>query len=188
MKNVKYVAKIALPLLAICIVTVAVLAAVNAFTSPVIAQNRQSELDANMASFFGEGIETSVVENAEFDKSVKIVYSVSKDGALTGYCFDVTGNGAYKGKIEVLVAIGADGRIIGISNVQNGETPSIGGRVLTEDYISENYVGHTSAQLERDKDVVFLSGATKTSTALNNAVKNAFAAYRLLSEGKEASE
>ena len=187
MNNFKYVLKIALPLLAVCIVTVAVLASVNALTAPVIAENRQNELNGNMTGFFGEGIETTTVDGLSFDSAVKKAYCVRKDGQTVGYCFDVTGSGAYKGKIEVLVAIDSAGSIVGVSNVQNGETPSIGGQVLKKDYIEANYVGHTKTQLEKDRDVTYLSGATRTSTALNNAVRNAFAAFEIIQNEKEAA-
>ncbi len=188
MKNFKYIVKIALPLVVICIVTVAVLAGVNAFTAPVIEKNNAETLRNNMELFFGDGIDAKESSPAGHESSVKAVYAVSKDGAEIGYCFDVTGNGAYKGTVEVLVAVDTEGKIVGISNVKNGETPSIGGKVLRTDYF-ENYIGHTAQNIQKDVDIPFISGATRTSTALNNAVKNALNAYEtIVSEREEPSQ
>ena len=180
--NIVYVLKIALPLLLICAVTVAVLAAINALTAPVIAANEQEKLDNNMTAFYGEGIEASIYENDSFDASVKKAYQIKKDGQLIGCCFDVTGSGAYKGKIEVLVALDDKGVIVGISNVKNGETPSIGGRVLADGSVKDQYVGATADNLPPFSEVS-ISGATRTSTALQNAVNNALAAYKIMAKG-----
>ena len=180
MKTVGYIAKIALPLLLICAVIIAVLAAVNHVTAPVIADNMAKELDRNMTSFYGEGIKAETFEASGLDASVKAVYKVTKDNELVGYCFDVTGSGAYKGKIEVLVALDASGAVKGISNVRNDETPGKGDKVLNDEYF-KLYNGHNASNIEKGKDITFVSGATKTSTALNNAVHNAVTAFEFIS-------
>ncbi len=187
MSNVKYVAKIALPLLLICAVTVAVLAAVNALTEPVIEKNTAKALNDSMTSFFGEGIRAETKELSTPDVSVKATYLIKKGEETLGYCFDVTGKGAYKGTVEVLVAFDNEGKIIGISNVDNGETPSIGGKVLSDSYF-ENYKNHTGGNIEKDIDIPFISGATRTSTALNNAVRNAANAYTAIVNESEGLE
>lgn len=183
MNNLKYVLKIALPLFLICAVTVAALAGINELTKDKIAENAKEELDRSMAEFFGNGCAVTELDTSALGDNVKKAYKTEKDGVLAGYAFDVTGSGAYKGKIEVLVAVDTNGTVIGISNVSNGETPSIGGKVLES--AGETYKGHNASNVEKDKDIVFVSGATKTSTALNNAVKNALAAYEKV-KGSEA--
>ena len=180
MNNFKYVVKIVLPLLIICAAVVAVLAAINALTSPVIEENNKKALNDNMTAFYGEGIEASSLETSSFDPSVKKAYRVLKEGELAGYCFDVTGSGAYKGKIEVLVALDASGKIVGISNVKNGETPSIGGKVLADGSVKDSYVGLSYSDSRPVRDDYMISGATRTSTALNSAVINAFNAYSVV--------
>ena len=180
-ENVKYVCRIVLPLFIICVCVVAVLAAINALTAPVIADNNERALNESLAAFYGDDIKAEPV-NGSFDSSVKTVYRVKKNDADVGYCFDVTGSGAYKGRIEVLVALDGEGKIIGISNVKNGETPSIGGKVLAEGGVKDNYIGASFDTLPAFSEVS-LSGATRTSTALQNAVKNAFDAYKSLTGG-----
>lgn len=192
MKNVVYVLKIMLPLVLISAVTVGLLAAVNAFTAPVIEKNEAEALQKNMTELFEDGIDAPAVLEYT-DKNVRSVYEIKKNGSVIGYCFDVTGSGAYNGKIEVLVAVNTDGTVRGIRNVKNSETSSVGvSKVLNNgDYVSL-YNGKTidtyasvETRMKDDAAGINTTGATKSATALKNAVRNALAAFAEIN-GKEA--
>ena len=190
MKNLKYILKIALPLLLICTVTVAVLAVVNSLTAPKIAEHAAENLNNSMNTFFGEGCQATELPLDGYDLttgftvgSVKKIYKVSVGGEDAGYCFDVTGKGAYKNTVEMLIAVNSDGTIRGISTVNSNETPAKAASVLCESYYRENYIGRTASNIEPDRDVSFVSGSTRTSTALNNAVRTALLAFDAVKGG-----
>ncbi len=191
MKNVKNIIRIAFPLLLISTVTVAVLAIVNALTAPQIELHTRESLNNSMISFFGEGCiaEELSLENRDLTAgsavgSVKKIYKVTIDHTDVGYCFDVIGKGAYKNTIEMLIAVNLDGTVRGISTIVNNETPAKASYVLSDDYYRENYIGHTLSNIEPDKDVAFISGSTRTSTALNNAIRTALLAFDTLKGGE----
>ena len=183
--NVIYVLKIVLPLLLICIAVVAVLALVNMMTEPVIAQNNEEKFNRNLSKYYGPGITAEERNIEDLGENVKTAHTVRKDGAVIGYCFEVIGKGAYKNSITVLVALDEKGAVLGIANVKNGETPSLGGKVLAEGGVKDNYVGATADALPEGEQA-FLSGATRTSNALKNAVNTAFDAYKIIKESEGA--
>jgi electron transport complex protein RnfG len=77
----------------------------------------------------------------------------------------------YVGPIELLIAIGSDGRLLGIKTLQQSETPSLGG------HISEPGNPWMEAFKRRSQEdrAPFdqMTGATVTSRAVINAVHDA---------------
>ena len=184
-ENVVYIIKIVLPLLLICVAVVAVLAMVNEVTEPVIKQNNEDKFNENLSNYYGSGVVAEECKTDGLGDNVYKAHVVKKDGATVGYCFEVIGKGAYKNTITLFVALDGNGAVRGISNVKNGETPSLGGKVLADGGVKDNYVGATADTLP-EGDKAFLSGATRTSTALKNAVTTAFDAYKIIKESEGA--
>ena len=190
-KNFIYCLKIVLPLVVICLMTVGMISAVNYFTAPVIEQNKKNTFDATLGTLFGiaEGdkltAEQLPPQQHGLDPAlIKAAYRIYINDAPAGFCFDTIGQGAYKGTIEMLVAVDTEGRVLDLSCIRQTETPGKGDAVLNDSFYEEHYSGKTFEQLAEKNAVI--AGSTKTSTALKNAVDNALKAYETLLSKEDA--
>jgi Na+-translocating ferredoxin:NAD+ oxidoreductase RnfG subunit len=83
-------------------------------------------------------------------------------------------------QIKVKICISGTGVIIDSITTYEKETPDIGGKLLKDPSFYEAYVGKTSDDYTNVENV---STVTLTSKGYKDALKNAFAAYELLTEG-----
>ncbi len=133
-----------------------------------------------------------------YNQVVSVVKIFSdKDGTKikNAYLFEVVGKQAYKGQIVMYVLIN-DNKVASIAAKESNETPGLGSKVLSLKYYESSYIGAdvtsfndefvlVKGKKEKANEVVLQSGATKTSTALKNALNGAVRVYRaLLAEEK----
>ena len=83
-------------------------------------------------------------------------------------------------QIKVKICISGTGVVIDSITTYENETPDFGGKLLKDPSFYEAYVGKTSDDYTNVENI---SGATLTSKGYKDALKNAFAAYELLTEG-----
>lgn len=166
MKFVKEFVVPALVLTLICIVVSAALAFTYETTKPVIEAARQREADAARIEVLPEG-----------DKFTKL--DVTGEGLVEAYSADngagyaITANApGYGGPVNVIVGIKADGTIAAVKMLSHNETPGIGSNLEDPSYAAQ-YQGKDHSL----DGVEGVSGATVTSGAFKNAVKNAFLVY-----------
>ncbi|MBQ7487550.1 MAG: FMN-binding protein, partial [Clostridia bacterium] len=101
-------------------------------------------------------------EPAETEKAAAPVAAETKT-------FEVTGFQPFK----VDVAVDADGKIASVTIPENGETPGFGADLIADTAVFEALVGKS---LE-DAQIEVRSGATLTSNAINDALKQAASAF-----------
>ncbi|MBQ9130448.1 MAG: FMN-binding protein [Clostridia bacterium] len=183
-------ARISLPLVVICTLMVALIAAVNHFTAPVINENEKALFNQSVKDLFGlsKNEEPTVdplhlPENKPLPSGALAAYTVKMGEKQLGYCMEVTGSGAYGEDLRMLVAIDGDGQIIDLCCLASSETPGKGDKVLNDVFYSTYYLGRTVDEIT-SADPPILSGSTKTSTALYNAVDCALALYQALTVQK----
>jgi len=140
------------------------------------------------------GVSADTVENITADyttlslgkSKVNAVYEVGDEVTA----FYVTASGAYDGTVEFVVCV-KGGKIDSIIVYESGETASIGGNVLKQANL-DKYTGLSLKDIDATKEAgasdaksapIYISGATKTSKAVVNALKVTAAAY--LSKGGE---
>jgi len=145
----------------------------------------------------------AIKDSLATEKNAK-VNSVKKT-ASGNYVFELSANGhAVKGDhgsgipIVIRISISADGKIIDVITVSHDETAKIGDVCATEDYYeqykgktdddvklsSNSYAGWTDDFIPADTtDVGAIAGATNTTLGYQKAVKLAFRAFDLLTEG-----
>lgn len=124
---------------------------------------------------------TAEYSSLELDKSkVNAVYKVN-DSVTAFY---VTASGAYKGTVEFVVCV-KDGKVDNIYVYSNSETASIGGKVLSQKNL-DKYIGTALASVDTSSAAggadakeaeVYISGATKTTKAVVNAIRVTAKAY-----------
>lgn len=92
------------------------------------------------------------------------------DGTLLGYLAIGEANG-YGGPMQVAVATDLQGNVIGLSVVEDRETPSWYTRVMETDFVDTLFGKNYTDAFELGKDVDGITGATYTSRALADAVR-----------------
>lgn len=150
----------------LCIITVIVallLGGVNAVTAPVAEANnlkiKQESVEAVLGEVYDEGTpldvsgETSVSEIVKYDSPYGYVYAVTAKPV------------GYGGEIELTVGVDGALNVLGVSIVSMSETPGLGAKADSESFLSQ-FKGYYP-------DIVPISGATITSTAVKTGVYDA---------------
>lgn len=158
-------------LTSICLIVSALLAVTNYFTGPIIEKN---EAQKEFVACYEVMPDANEFENFDFTnianlpKSIKNIY---KETSGKGYVFKMETSG-YKPGLVIMCGIDANGKITNVTTVSSQETQGLGTKTEDESYTSQ-YVG-------KDKElsgINSISGATITSMAFYDAIKDAFTAY-----------
>ena len=162
--NVKFIARLGLTLFIITAVVAALLAGINSITAPIIEQlNAEKTQKAIEAVLPGGG------ESVPFTDASGLVSVVYKGEA--GYAVQVAPAG-FDGPITMMVGVGFDGNILGISIIKHTETAGLGAVAAATTSAGENFrgnfVGHSgSVAVTKDGgEIDSITGATITSRAV----------------------
>ena len=166
-----YILRLALTLLIITGTVAAVLAGVNAITAPVIASLTAQKTQAAIEAVLPGGGE----EVAQFTDDTGTVQAVW--ASELGYAIQVAPSG-FGGAITMMVGVGADGSVLGVSIISHTETASLGAVAAENTSKGEafrsQFIGQ-SGQLAVGDSVDAISGATITSKAVTAGVNAALA-------------
>ncbi|MBR0112428.1 MAG: RnfABCDGE type electron transport complex subunit G [Clostridia bacterium] len=176
MKNIKEFLVPTLVLFLICLIAAALLGVTNDVTAPVIEANAAKASAAAMKEVLPDADKFGDTAENEFG-----VYAPAygKDGEIAGYAVTAEGKGGYNGTVKLMVGIDSEGKVKNISFLEIDETPSIGGKIPKNESFLSQFTGlFGSAALTKNGGTVdAVSGATKTSTAVTDAVNNALLCY-----------
>ena len=181
-------------LFAICFVAALLLGLTNDVTAPKIAENAAKAQQEAMAFVLPDAAEFDE-EAAENENGIYYT-AYDKDGNVIGYAVTATGKGGYDGDITLMVGITADGAVNelpdgspAISFLEESETPSVGGKLKKKADFLVQFAGLTgSAALTKNGGTVdAVTGATKTSTGITDAVKNALLCYSKINKEVSAN-
>lgn len=175
-----YVLKIALPLVVICGVIALLVATVNYFTAPVIERNNEEALKNAIAELFdGESVayaEMPIKLDEADAKTVDAVYLVRSGEEVKGYCVKLS-PACFKGDVDMIVSLDPSAFVTGVKIVStNDETSGIGTKV-TEKSFTEQFIETSESTLSGNYKDYVISGATKTSKPVTEAV---FTAKRIV--------
>ncbi len=162
--------KLGLILGAISLVIAILLSVVNAATKDIIAARAQQEIETALAKVIPEA---ESFEKVEYPLEV---YAAKQGENILGYCIKTMPSG-YGGEITMIVGVGTDGAVKGVSITSMGETPGLGSLAKEEKFLSR-FIGK-SGELKVNKEggeIEALSGATVTSKAVTRGVNEALAA------------
>ena len=174
----KYV-KIAVVLTSICLVCALLVAGVNLFTAPKIEEyQKQLTMEAYMEFFPTMDANNSVIVEDGFKSSYVKEKMTVKDanGADIGIGIKVSGRNSY-GVITLIVGLDLDGKLIGISCTENGQTKSAA--ELTAWAENDFTAGMTTDDVT---DLPIVSGATFGSNLIKTLVQAAFSEAGILTE------
>ena len=128
-------------LAAICAVAAIALGFVNSVTAPAISRVKEEQLAAALDSVRGsaEAGEEVLVDDNGF---VASYYPLSSGGADSGVILKIVGVG-YGGEMELLASFQMDGKIRGVTLMDNLETPGLGKAAEKPEYM-EKFIGSGS--------------------------------------------
>jgi electron transport complex protein RnfG len=166
-----------LVLVIICLVVTGALAVTYDATKPVIDEINIQKANEARNEVLPEGAGSfSALDTELMDKVVEVYQADNKSGQV----FTVLDKG-FGGKLTVMIGINGTGEIQGVKVTKHGETPGLGTKAMTLEYLSQ-YQGKTSVGIAAgaDKNIDAVTGATVTSTAVFRAVQTALAQYTKL--------
>lgn len=183
--------KFGLVLLLFCAFSAGLLAYVNGFTAPVIAE---AELKATLESYevifgdkaddFNEYDEAKLAKIQAKYPEIEKVFVATKNGNVVGYGINFKASG-FGGDMTNAMGILLDNdTIAGFRNISNSETKGFGTQIEEEPYYS-TYVGKSAkgdleinTDPQADNQVLQISGATVSSKAVLAGDNIALKAYR----------
>lgn len=156
----------------ICSVITVLLAATNFITAPVIAENQNAAANAALLEVMpeGKGFETADISTFSLPATVTEVH---KETSGLGYVVKLTTAG-YGSDFVIMCGVSSDGVVTGAVCLSSNET------LNKEKTYGENFTDKDAAGVEA---VDTISGATKTTEAYKNAVKDALNAAIILGGG-----
>ena len=159
----------------ICLVITALLALTNSATQSVIENASRERAEAARAEIISEAEGFELMEVEGLPDSVEEVYRTTND---CGYVFMLSTMG-YGGEMKLILGMDNDGKIISVKTLEHSETKGMGSKTTEEPFRSQ-FVGKD----ENLEGVDMVSGATISSTAYLEAVRDAFEAYNIVTEVK----
>ncbi len=173
-----------LKLVAITLIAGLLLSIVYQLTKDTIAAAEAKELTDSYSAVMEEAsefVEVEVTETTSFDDDTSLnsaLTAYDSDGNIIGTVLSVTSHKGYGGDIDITIGIDTDGVITGVVVTSMSETSGLGANCQNEEWISQ-YIGKsgeityskTGATAENEIDAI--SGATKTTRAVTNAVNAA---------------
>lgn len=167
-KNIKSVAI----MVTICSVMALLLATVNGVTAPIIEKNAGAAANAALLEVMPEGTGFEAVNLADF-KLPDTVTEAHKETSGGGYVIKLVTAG-YGADMVIMCGVSADGKITGAVCLSSNET------LGKEKEYGASFTGVDAAALE---GVDTIAGATKTTEAYKNAIKDALNAAIILGGG-----
>ena len=168
--------KLGLILGAISLVIAVLLSVVNTATKDVIAARQEQEVQTALAKVIPDAVFTKVEADIE-------IYEAKQGEETVGYCVKTLPQG-YGGEITLIVGVGTDGTVKGVSITAMDETPGLGALAKEEEFLNK-FIGKsgTLAVTKDGGEIEALSGATVTSRAVTEGVNEAILAVKNITGG-----
>lgn len=175
MKNLKEYIVPTVTLFLICLVAALLLGLTNQVTAPKIAEIEEQTKQEAMKVVFPDA--DSFSEDKEAN-GCTYAEALDADKNVIGYAVTAVGKGGYSGDISLMVGLDNDGKVTATTVLSQDETPSVGGKkVIQSESFFAQFLGLNENASIGAGNVDAVSGATKTSTGVADAVNNALLCY-----------
>jgi electron transport complex protein RnfG len=169
---IKDTIKLSVFLMVACALAAGVLSITYVTTEGMIEQQKKAELNLALS---GECIPGACSIEGKKDSFI----GFDKEHRKLGYAFRVYPKG-YGGTIDMVVGIDLKGRVAGIKIISMNETPGLGMKASESKFLRQ-FMGKTfKSRLKAKKDIDAITGATITSQAVSDGVKQALKKYKTL--------
>ncbi len=155
----------------ICAVLIVILAVTNGVTAPIIEKNEQAAANEALLVVMpdGEGFEAVDISQTELPATVTAAHKEANGG----YVIELLTSG-YGSDMAIMVGVGADGKVTGATCLKSSETLGY------EKTYGDSAVGKSAEDID---SLDTIAGATLTTSAYKNAVKDALNAAIVLGGG-----
>lgn len=166
-KNVKNI----VVLTAVCAVVALLLAVTNYITAPIIAKQQEAAANEALLVVMPNGEDFTAVDLTAYELPATVTEAYSEKNG--GYVFKLTTAG-YSSGMVIMCGVDASGTVTGATCLTSGETLGY------EKTYGDTVVGATAGSVDA---LDTIGGATKTTSAYKNAVKDALNAAIILGGG-----
>ena len=165
------------PLVVICLVSALLLASFNLLTKDPIQQNSQRAAEETRTRMLPIAASFEAMEVTEGSNMDSVYQGLDASGEPVGYVIQTTVNG-YGGEVVVTLGMDMDGVITGVDvgGENFSETPGLGA-LAKEPKFTQQYIGKTvpltlvkGNEPKGDNTIDAISGATRTSSAVNGGI------------------
>lgn len=187
-----YILNISARLVLICALIALLVATVNYFTKDVITENENKATREAISKLYTDIditiSETEVTDTELYPEAVSKIYTISDASLNTlGYCVKLSPMG-FKGKVDLLVAVGTDGFISGVEIIStNDETSGIGTKITAPSFTGK-FVENADAPASDNVSDYIIAGATKTSKPVAQAILQAKDVVKKIIENSNIQE
>ncbi|MDA8125586.1 MAG: RnfABCDGE type electron transport complex subunit G [Deltaproteobacteria bacterium] len=174
------IVKLGLTLALFCALSAGLLAYVFLLTGPVIEANAK----ASFATSLREVLPGAETFRAVSVPGVKVpIYEGIRKGARVGLAVKVAPRG-YAGEIEMLVGVDPDLHLTGMKILSQRETPGLGTNMLKPKFLAQFIGKGVRDAFEPKKDIDAITGATISTRAVCEGVKEVLRNAELYERGK----
>jgi len=144
-------------------VSVALVTWTDSVTAAKIEEQKEQEIQSMLKEMFPSMSEYTFNDD---------IYTIYSDGAGVGYAFLAVGKG-YGGDIDILIGLGDEATVKGITIISQSETPGLGSRIA-ESSFADKFIGLNIGDVVLKQDggqIDAITGATISSGAVVDAVR-----------------
>ncbi len=174
----------------------ALLAFVYLKTAPVIEAQKAAKSGAGVMAQVLTGMDGGFEERGDENFTYWAGYKDSGRRTAGGYVLIVRGSGYTKSvPIETMVGVDADGNVVGVKIINQQETPGLGDKVMeikageSDPWFTRQFIGKTAEDnllVVKDGGAIdAISGATISSRAVTNSIRNGLLALQAALSGGE---
>ena len=185
--KIKVIVIPALSLFIICIVVTALLGLTNAVTAPKIEELAVETQEAAKKEVLADAASFGDAEQTQLSGTTYTYYKgFAADGSVMGYVVETVSKG-YGGDISLMVGVGVDGTVQGVSILSINETAGLGMNAENPEFL-EQFLGKSGTigvqkNGSSDTEIQALTGATITSEAMADGVNQALLVCEQLGGG-----
>lgn len=181
--------KLIIVLTLVCAISGGVLTAVAKLTeNPIEKTKKEIKMSAilavlpEVANDPDKDKQTVKFEDNETSVETTVYPGKDKDGNIVGYAVASVSHKGYSGDIEIMVGVNPDGSIRAIKIVKQTETPGLGTKIESEEFINQ-FIGKSLDNFKfkvkkEDGDVDAITAATISSKAASEAIELALKAVK----------
>lgn len=164
-------------------------------TAPIIEAQKAAKSGTNVMGEVLPGMDGGYDQKGDENFTYWTAYKDAGKSTVGGYVIIVQGKGYTKSvPIETMVGIDLDGKVVGVKVVNQQETPGLGDRVVevkageSDPWFTRQFIGKSAddnlAVVKDGGTIDAISGATISSRAVTNSIRNGLLALQAALSGE----
>ncbi len=164
----KEIMRLGIFLMVVSTIAAAALTGTYLYTAPRIEAQKIAERQSSLKEVMTGAVIFKEVKTEQENYYI----GLDKNKNKIGFVFAVAPKG-YGGKIEMLVGINPEGKILGVKIERHNETPGLGSQATAPGFLKQFKGKSAKDSLQAKKDIQAITGATITTKAVCEGVREA---------------